>query len=289
MSRSRATSIRARLREVARQRGEDFNLTLNGYAVERYLYRLSKSAWADKFVLKGALLFDLWFDEPHRPTRDADFLAFGSDDTAMVKSIVMGICAIEADDGIVFDPDSIRIEEIRENARYGGQRARFSGSLDGSRCTAQIDIGFGDAVTPEPKVVAYPTMLDDTPAPILRVYPRETVISEKLEAIVSLGMANSRMKDFFDLRALVREGRAGEDVLIEAIRATFERRGTPIPEGVPLGLSNEFANSPAKIALWKGFLDRNRLEAPALPEVVIEIAAALADPMRLARAWPSRS
>lgn len=283
MNRGRAASIRARLRDVARQRGEDFNLTLNGYAVERYLYRLSKSGWADKFVLKGALLFDLWFDEPHRPTRDADFLAFGPDDATTIKSIMTEICAIDADDGIVYDPHSIRVEEIRENAGYGGQRVRLSGSLDGSRCTAQIDIGFGDAVTPQPTIATYPTMLDDTPAPVLRTYPRETVISEKLEAIVSLGMLNSRMKDFYDLRALVREGRADADVLVEAIRATFDRRSTPIPEGVPPGLSTEFANDPAKVALWKGFLDRNRLEAPTLPEVVTDVRAALMESMRLAR------
>lgn len=283
MNRDRAASIRARLRDVARQRGEDFNLTLNGYAVERYLYRLSKSGWADKFVLKGALLFDLWFDEPHRPTRDADFLAFGPDDTATIKSIVTEICAIEADDGIVYDPKSVRVEEIRENAHYGGQRVRLAGSLDGSRCTAQIDIGFGDAVTPEAAIATYPTLLDDTPAPVLRTYPRETVVSEKLEAIVSLGMANSRMKDFYDLRALAREGRVDSEVLVQALRATFDRRGTPVPEGVPPGLSDEFANDLPKIALWKGFLARNRLEAPTLLEVVTEVRAALAEPMRLAR------
>lgn len=290
MNRGRAALVRTQLRDVARQRGEDFSLTLNSYAVERYLYRLSKSAWADKFILKGALLFAVWFDEPHRPTRDADFLAFGPDDAATVKSIVTEICAIEADDGIVFDPASIRLEEIRENVRYGGQRVRFSGSLDGSLCTAQIDLGFGDAVTPEPKVVTYPSLLSDMPAPVLRAYPRETVISEKLEAIVSLGMSNSRMKDFFDLRTLVREGRADRVHLVEAIRATFDRRGTPIPEGVPLGLSSEFANSAAKIALWKGFLDRNRLQAPALFNVVTEVRAALEEPMQLAgdRSGPPR-
>lgn len=283
MNRGRAASLRARLRDVARQRGEDFNLTLNSYAVERYLYRLSKSAWAGKFVLKGALLFDLWFDEPHRPTRDADFLAFGLDDAASIKSIVADICAIDASDGIEYDVDSIRVEEIRENARYGGLRVRLSGSLDGSRCTAQIDIGFGDAVTPEPSVATYPVMLDDVPAPVLRVYPRETVISEKLEALVSLGMLNSWMKDLYDLRALVREGRADRDLLVEAIRATFDRRSTPVPQGVPPGLSTEFAEDPAKLALWKGFLDRNRLEAPPLSEVVKELRAALTEPMRLAR------
>ncbi len=282
MSAGRAASIRKRLRNVARERGEDFNLTLNRYAVERYLYRLSRSPWADQYILKGALLFDLWFNEPHRPTRDADFLGFGPDDAATVQSIVTGICAIDADDGIEFDPTSIKIEEIREDANYGGKRARFWGSLDGSLCTAQIDIGFGDAVTPDPTVAIFPTLLDDLPAPRLRTYPRESVMSEKLEAIVKLGMGNSRMKDFFDLRALVREGRAERGVLVDAIRATFDRRRTPVPDGIPLGLSDEFADAPAKVAQWKGFLDRNRFQAPTLREVVIEIRTALAEPLRVA-------
>lgn len=284
MNTSRAASIRARLRDVARERGEDFNLTLNRYAVERYLYRLSTSRWAEQFVLKGALLFDLWFDEPHRPTRDADFLGFGHDDAATAKSIVRGICAIEVDDGIEFDPAATIVEEIREDARYGGLRVRISGRLDGALCTAQIDIGFGDAVTPGPMVVDYPTMLEGVPAPRLRVYPRESVMSEKLEAIVSLGMGNSRMKDYYDLRALIREDMVDKASLVDAIRATFDRRQTRIPETTPVGLSDEFAGTPAKIAQWKAFLNRNRLEGPALVDVVTEIRTALVPAMRLARA-----
>lgn len=284
MSANRAASIRARLRDVARERGEEFNLTLNRYAVERYLYRLSVSRWAGQFVLKGALLFDLWFDEPHRPTRDADFLGFGPDDAATAKAIVTDICAIDVDDGIEFDPAAARIEEIREDAHYGGLRVRISGTLDGALCTAQIDIGFGDAVTPGPLVVDYPTILDDVPAPRLRVYPRESVMSEKLESIVSLGMGNSRMKDYYDLRALIRDERVDERYLVDAIRATFDRRRTRIPGTIPVGLSDEFANSQAKIAQWRAFLDRNRLEGPALADVVTEIRTALDPSMRLARA-----
>lgn len=284
MKAPRAASIRARLRDAARERGEDFNVTLNRYAIERYLYRLSISRWAEQFVLKGALLFDLWFDEPHRPTRDADFLGFGADDAETAKSIVTDICTIEVDDGIEFDPAATKVEGIREDARYGGLRVRVSGTLDGSLCTAQLDIGFGDAVTPDPTVVDYPTLLGDVPAPRLRVYPRESVISEKLEAIVSLGMANSRMKDYYDLLALVREERVDRDLLVDAIRATFDRRRSRIPEETPLGLSDAFAANPAKITQWKAFLDRNRLDGPALGDVVIEIRTALAPLMRLARA-----
>lgn len=284
MNAPRAASIRARLRDAARERGEDFNVTLNRYAIERYLYRLSISRWAEQFVLKGALLFDLWFDEPHRPTRDADFLGFGADDAETAKSIVTDICTIEVDDGIEFDPAATKVEGIREDARYGGLRVRISGRLDGALCTAQIDIGFGDAVTPGPMVVDYPTMLEGVPAPRLRVYPRESVMSEKLEAIVSLGMGNSRMKDYYDLRALIREDMVDKASLVDAIRATFDRRQTRIPETTPVGLSDEFAGTPAKIAQWKAFLNRNRLEGPALVDVVTEIRTALAPAMRLARA-----
>lgn len=284
MSTRRAAAIRARLRDAARERGEDFNLTLNRYAVERYLYRLSISRWAEQFVLKGALLFGLWFDEAHRPTRDADLLGFGPDDAVTARSIVTAICAIEVDDGIEFDPAATKVEEIREEARYGGLRIRIPGTLDGSLCTAQIDIGFGDVVTPGPMVVDYPTLLDGVPAPRLRVYPRESVMSEKLEAIVSLGMANSRMKDYYDLRALIREDKVDKASLVDAIRATFERRQTRIPEAIPMGLSDEFANTPTKITQWKAFLDRNRLEGPPLGAVLADIRTALAPSMSLARA-----
>ena len=271
MNAGAAASIHARLLALAKSRGEDFNLTLNRYALERFLYRLSISPARENYWLKGALLFDLWFDVPHRPTRDADFLGFGPADAEAVRKALSEVCRIEAADAMTFDRGLIAIEEIREDARYGGLRVRIAGNLGKARCAIQLDIGYGDAVTPGPEEIEYPTLLRDQPAPRLHAYPRASVVAEKLEAIVSLGMANSRMKDYFDLRALAREGAIETKELVSAIAATFERRKTPIPEGLPIGLSDEFGQDAAKKGQWKGFLGKNRLQAPLLEEVVAEV------------------
>jgi hypothetical protein len=276
-------SIHARLLNLAKARGEDFNMVLTRYAIERFLYRLSLVPARDVYWLKGALLFDLWFDVPHRPTRDADFLGFGPADTEVLASTIREICVVVADDGMEFDPASITTEEIREDARYGGLRVRLVGRLGNARCTVQLDVGYGDAVTPGPEEAIYPTLLDDQPPPRLRVYPREAVAAEKLEAIVSLGMANSRMKDYFDLRALAHEGVLDTPLLGDAIAATFQRRGTAVPVDVPLGLSDEFARDAAKRAQWKAFLGKNRLDAPTLDEVIGEIRRFVTEPLKLAR------
>lgn len=284
MSAGRAASIHARLLNRAKERGEDFNLVLTRYALERFLYRLSLVPRArEAYWLKGALLFDLWFDVPHRPTRDADFLGFGPAHTEVLAAMIREICAVEVDDGMQYDPASFSIEEIREDARYGGLRVQLMGRLGNARCPVQLDVGYGDAVTPGPEEVIYPTLLDDQPPPRLHVYPRATVVAEKLEAIVSLGMANSRMKDYFDLRALAHEGALDAGQLAEAIAATFQRRQTPLPEGLPLGLSDEFAQDAMKRTQWKAFLNKNRLDAPALDAVVTEVRRFVEEPLRLAR------
>ena len=289
MTTGRAASIQARLLARAKARSEDFSLVLSRYAVERFLYRLSISPARDRYWLKGALLFDLWFDVPHRPTRDADFLGFGPADTETLSNVVREICGIPGDDGMEFDPASIKIEEIREQASYGGLRVRLVGLLGKSRCSVQLDVGYGDAVTPGPDEIVYPTLLDDQPAPRLRAYPRATVVAEKVEAMVSLGMANTRMKDYFDVRALAREGTLEAGLLGDAIAATFARRGTALPLGVPLGLSEEFARDATKLNQWNAFLRKNRLDAPAREEVVAEIRDFLAEPIRLARDQPGAS
>lgn len=278
-----AASIHARLLNRAKARGDDFNLILTRYAIERFLYRLSLVPAREAYWLKGAMLFDLWFDVPHRPTRDADFLGFGPVDTEALASTIREICGVAVDDGMEYDPASITIEEIREDARYGGLRVRLLGRLGNARCTVQLDVGYGDAVTPGPEEVVYPTLLDDQPPPRLRVYPRASVVAEKLEAIVSLGMANTRMKDYFDLRALAHEGVLDAQLLGDAIAATFQRRGTAVPVEVPLGLSDEFAHDAAKRAQWKAFLGKNRLDAPTLDEVIGEVRHFVTEPLKLAR------
>ena len=266
-----AASIHARLSARAKERGQVFQDVLTRYGVERFLYRLSRTPARDTLWLKGALLFDLWFDVPHRPTRDADFLGVGPADQAVLQGAVRDACAIEARDGMSYDPASVRVREIRENASYGGLRVALTGTLKKARCPVQLDVGYGDAVTPGPEEAVYPTLLDDLPAPRLRVYPRETVIAEKLEAIATLGMTNSRMKDYFDLRALA-----------HAIRATFARRGTPLPAAMLLGLEDEFARDRLKQSQWNAFLAKNRLEAPALEVVVRQVRSYLEAPLRQA-------
>ena len=199
MSRNVAASIRARLKQQADASKQDFNLTLTRYGLERLLYRLSVSPHAPGFLLKGALLFSLWYDHPHRPTRDADLLGFGPSDIGSVVAAFVQICQVEVDDGIVFDPASVKGSEIRKDAGYGGVRVDIQARLDGARIALQVDVGFGDAVTPAPQAVSYPVLLHDMPAPRLRAYPKYTVVAEKFHAICLLGMVNTRLKDYFDL------------------------------------------------------------------------------------------
>jgi hypothetical protein len=269
--RNLAASVRDRLLNKARAEKLDYNLLLTRYALERMIYRLSISAERDRFLLKGALLFDLWFDVPHRPTHDADFLGFGSAEIPQVEALFRDICRIEVDDGILFDPDSVKAAEIRKEANYAGIRVTLMGMLDKARCPVQADIGFGDAVVPGPDEVDYPVLLAEMPAPHLRVYPRYTVVAEKLEALTSLGMLNSRMKDYFDLWVLVRYSELDTQILIRAVAATFDRRQTGIPNGVPVGLSDEFANDPLKEKQWNAFLRKNSIAPKPLSEVVTDL------------------
>ncbi|RBC97878.1 nucleotidyl transferase AbiEii/AbiGii toxin family protein, partial [Xanthomonas oryzae pv. oryzae] len=252
-----AASVRARLLNKARAERLDFNLLLTRYALERVLYRLSVSEQQGQFLLKGALLFDIWFDIPHRPTHDADLLGFGSTEIPHLEDLFRRISQIASDDGIVFQADSVKAAEIRKEANYAGVRVTMIGLLDGARCTVQIDIGFGDAVTPGPDNVQYPVILDGMPQPQLRVYPRYTVVAEKLEAMVKLGILNSRMKDYFDLWVLAGHSDFDGAVLATAIRATFECRGTAIPPGAPLGLTDEFGLDEQKTKQWQAFLRKN--------------------------------
>lgn len=263
-------SIRARLLAKAKAEGQDFNLVLTRYALERLLYRLGASGYAERFLLKGALLFDLWFDIPHRPTRDADLLGFGPAEIPVLEALFRELCVAvgEPEDGIRFQAETVRAEEIRKEANYGGIRVTLVGLLAGARCPVQVDVGFGDAVTPAPEPVEYPTILPELPAPRLRAYPRETVVAEKLEALVTLGIANSRMKDYFDLWVLASHADFDGDTLARAVRATFERRATQIPEGVPFGLTDAFAEDPQKQTQWRAFLARNALDPVPLAEVL---------------------
>ena len=253
-----AASVRARLLTLAKAQGVDFNQVLIRFALERILYRLSQSAHSERFLLKGALLFNLWYDMPHRPTRDADLLGFGASDLESVAQTFRDIASVAVDDGIEFDPASVVAEEIRKAAGYAGARVLIDGELARARCRTQIDIGFGDAVTPGPVDATYPVMLADLPAPRLRTYPVDTVVAEKLHAIALLGMTNSRMKDYFDLSVLLERETLAAGLLSEALKATFGRRGMAVPVGLPVGLSEEFAQDASRQSLWRTFLKKTK-------------------------------
>lgn len=289
-----AASVRACLLNRARETRQDFNLILNRYALERLLYRLSISGHANQFLLKGALLFDLWLSIPHRATRDVDFLGLGSAELSHLEAVFREICRLEAHDGVVFREETVQASEIRKDANYAGVRIRLIAVIDGARCAIQVDIGFGDAVTPGPEDVWYPVMLPEFAAPKLRVYPRYTVVAEKLEAIASLGIANSRMKDYFDLWILLRHTEFHGTTLKKAITATFERRGTRRTPDPPFGLTIDFAQDSRKQTQWQAFLRKNRLEAPRLEIVLVSlrefllpaITPALSDMLERQR-WPA--
>ncbi|HOV18359.1 nucleotidyl transferase AbiEii/AbiGii toxin family protein [Ottowia sp.] len=271
-----AASVRARLLNVAKAQGVDFNQVLVRFALERILYRMTQSQHADRFLLKGALLFTLWYDMPHRATRDADLLGFGASDLASMAETFRDIAAVAVDDGIVFDPASVTADDIRKEAGYGGVRVIIAGELAKARCKTQIDVGFGDAVTPAPVDSVYPVLLDDLPAPRLRAYPTYTVISEKLHAIAVLGMTNSRLKDYFDLSVLLERETLDTDLLAQAIKATFERRGMSVPDALPIGLTDEFAHDASRQALWLTFLKKNEIPPEPLLATVQRLRFVLA-------------
>lgn len=278
-----AASVRARLLNVAKAEQSDFNGVLVRYALERLLYRMSRSAHADNFLLKGALLFALWYDMPHRPTRDVDLLGFGPSDLESLRQTFREIVSTDFPDGIVFDPDTITVQEIRKDAGYAGARVTIAAELARARCKVQADIGFGDAVTPGPVHAAYPVLIADFPAPQLRTYPVYSVIAEKLHAIALLGMANSRMKDYLDLWVMLDRETLDPAVLATAIAATFSRRGSGLPAHLPIGLTDEFANDATRQAVWKAFLSKNELPHKPLPEIIEGLAGRLLGALAQAR------
>jgi hypothetical protein len=267
-----AASVKARLQNVAGKRGEDFNLLLLRYGIERLLFRLSQSPYADRFLLKGAMLFVIWDEKTHRPTRDLDLLGFGPQEKDDLLQTFKAVAAIPVvDDGLGFDPASVRADEIREDNAYGGIRVRLMGKLGSAEVPVQIDVGVGDVVTPAPEIASFPALLD-FPAPQVRTYPVYTVVAEKFEAMVKLGMANTRMKDFHDIWFLAQRFELDRVILRQAIEATFARRQTKHPP-LPEPLTEALANDPAKQAQWTAFLRRNGLtSAPVeFSEVVSEL------------------
>lgn len=264
------SSVKARLTTKAKEQHEEVQSVLVRYGIERFLYRLSVSEYKDQFLLKGAALFSLWFDEPHRPTKDLDLLGFGPNDIPALEETIKSICRIKTEeDGLEFPADTVRGERIREEEAYQGVRVKFTALLGRARLPLQVDIGFGDAVTPKPETAEFPTLLD-FPAPNLRVYPKETVIAEKFEAMVKLGEANGRMKDFWDLSYLIEEFEFEGELLQSALRATFENRRSHFPNELPVALTDDFAANAMVLARWTAFIKRNRIERSKDLSVIVQ-------------------
>ena len=294
--RNLAASVRQRLFNIARQNGEAFELVLTRYALERTLYRLGKSQYHNQFLLKGAMLFAIWGGAPHRPTRDIDLLGFGPSDLPQLQTIFQSICVESVEpDGLAYLPDTVRVSEIREDQEYQGVRVLFETRLGNAIIPIQIDIGYGDAVTPAPEEIAYPTLLDFAP-PKLRAYPLYTVVAEKFQAMVWLGIANSRMKDFYDIWVIMQKFSFEGEILAKAIGATFTRRNTKIPTEAPLALTPTFADDTTKQTQWKAFLRRNTLSADnlgladiiaAIHEFLMPPTQATAAGLTFDRTWPA--
>ena len=279
MTKNLGSSVRARLLTLAKAEGSDFNAMLVRYGLERLLYRIGQSNYANQFLLKGALLFTLWYDMPHRTTRDIDLLGFGNNDLNYIKQIFHEISSVHSEDGIVFIADSISVETIRKDAGYTGARIEIISDLSKARSRIQVDIGYGDVVTPEPIDAVYPVLIKDFPAPKIRTYPVYTAISEKLHAIALLGMANSRLKDYLDLFVLLENESLNQNTLAQAIAATFSRRGMLISKEYPVGLTDEFANDPSRQSIWAAFLKKNGLDVAPLPSVIAKLRGHLQQPL----------
>lgn len=254
-----AASVHQRLLNKARQTNRPFNELLQYFAMERFLYRLSRSVHANQFVLKGALMFIAWRVPVTRPTMDIDLLGITDNRVDAIVAVVKDICRQDVEpDGLVFDAAGVEGERIVEDADYAGVRARFRGTLSTARIAMQLDIGFGDVVVPESETVEYPTILD-LPAPHLRGYSRESAVAEKFEAMVKLGVLNSRVKDFFDIWLLSRQFDFDGPTLAQAVSETFTTRGTTLPDE-PVALTGDFGNDATRQAQWRAFVRKSRLQ-----------------------------
>jgi hypothetical protein len=264
-------SVLARLKKIAADRKEEFQVTLTQYCVERLLDRLANSAHRERFVLKGDLLLRVLVHSIRRVTRDLDLLGFGGSEIADITQAFTDICSTKADpDGVRFDTASIVVSPIREGQEYGGQRITVNAFIKTARIPLQIDVGFGDSIVPGVIDLDYPTMLG-APLPHLRAYPLETVVAEKCQAAVSLGLLNSRMKDFYDFHIIAKSHAFVGEVLGRAIEATFKQRGTTLPKEIPTALTEEFSLDKQKQQLWGAYVKRDQLVgAPTLDVVAQE-------------------
>lgn len=277
-------SVRKRLLNIIRETGDDATLVWTRYTTERLLYRLSVSKYAEDFILKGAMLFIVWKGQLYRPTGDIDFLGCGEDSSERLIRVFRDVCDVKVEpDGLEFNSDSVKAAHIREDQEYQGQRVKLTAFLGKARIPIQVDVGFGDVITPKATEIYFPTLLD-FPAPHILACPRETVVAEKLHAMVMLGISNSRMKDFYDLYVLAKDFDFDGSTLTKAIKATFKRRKTEIPSEIPLALTEEFGHDDMKSIQWKAFIRKIGLEqgVPELLDVLMHLQEFLLPPMRAA-------
>ena len=284
MNNAKADSVKSRLLNRSRSSTEDFNTILRRYVGLRFLHRIAASDHVESFVLKGAQLYLFWTPTSQRPTRDIDFLSLATHDGATFQTVLQSICRIDLEpDGLIFDPQSITVENIRPGAESGGFRCHLEAALGTARQRLQVDVGFGDSISLAPRWVEIPRLLEDETRRSIRAYRMETAIAEKLEAIVTLGLTNSRLKDYYDLDVFLRELETNRVELAKAIADTFHRRSTPIPESIPIGLTESFWSLPSAQAQWKTFGGKNQLPTDALEHICERIWSRLEEPVAFAR------
>jgi predicted nucleotidyltransferase component of viral defense system len=287
-------SIRARLQNLARETNRPFAESLQYYAMERLLYRLSKSQYAGKFILKGALMFTAWNIPQRRATLDIDFLARFDNQVNSIEKVIRDICRVTVvSDGLVFDPETVRGQRIKEDADYEGVRVKFIGFLERSRVPMQIDVAFGDIVYPRPKIFDYPVILD-LPKPRLKGYPLESVVSEKFEAMVKLGLLNSRMKDFYDIWLTTRQFDFDGLTLTKALKKTFGHRRTELPQKRPLFAEEIYDDKSDRQKLWMAFLRKGDIKyapdklsamAKAIEKFLIKPLVAIRKGLEFKKIW----
>ena len=288
------TSVRVLLQNKAKETNRPFAEVFQYYGMERFLYRFSRSKYADKFILKGALMFTVWQVPQRRTTLDIDFSAYFDNQVTSIVRVIKDVCKVPViPDGLIFDPETVEGQKIKEDVDYEGVRVKFRGFLEHSRIPMQIDVGFGDIIYPKPKVIDYPVILD-FPKPHLKGYPAESIISEKFEAMVKLGLLNSRMKDFYDIWLMMCQFDFNGSNLVEALKKTFKHRKTDLPEGRPLFAEEIYDEKSDRQTLWMAFLSKGDIEhAPdklaitvkEIEDFLIEPIAALNKEIKFVKEW----